>query len=370
VLRDDHQLIARIYDTVDDVDALPDVLSLLCDRVDGQSAIYHVLPRKLGSVPFASLYRIDPELTAAWSERHVDNLWTQPMITHPVCVPAAGDSFVPLERMRRTGFYREILEPQKIAHGALFKVSDGPGFLEGFSIHRSAARGVFTRTELACSEPFLLHLRRAMQLRFLLERSQRAERIALAALDRLAPAVLLVDRSGRVLFANASASQVAAAGDAIVLEDGAVKARHRTENRLLRGLIDSAINGGPGGVLPVSRASGRLPLSLLVSPLKGALASALATDARVGAAAIFLVDPERQVEPPVDRLRAVYGFTPTEARVALEIVSAGSIAAAGLALKLAPETVRTHLKRIYAKTGVNRRSALVRLLGAAAIVHA
>ncbi|MBX3501320.1 MAG: helix-turn-helix transcriptional regulator [Alphaproteobacteria bacterium] len=369
MLRDDNELVERIYDTVEDLDALPDVLSLLCDRIGGRNAVFHVLSRKPGPVPFVSLYRVDPRATQTWSERHVDNLWARHMLAHPVCVPVAGDSFAPLDRMRRTGFYGEVLEPLDIAHGALFKTNDGPSSLVGFSIHRSADQGPFTRSELARTQRFLPHIRRAVQLRSVLERSQATERIALGALDQLTSAVLLVGRGGRVLFANASVSRLAAARDAIVLEDGTVRARHRAQNHLLLGLIASALNGGPGGALPLARESGRLPLSVLVSPLKGILASILAADARGSVAAIFLIDPERQAGPSVETLRALYGFTPTEARVALEIVKAGSIGTAALALKVAPETVRTHVKRIYAKTGVNRRSALVRLLAAADVLQ-
>ena len=255
-----------------------------------------------------------------------------------------------------------MLEPQNIAHAALAAIDDMPSFRVALSILRPAALGAFTACELASLERFLPHLRRCMQLRVMLDRGHRRESLALETLDALATGVLLLDASARVLFANAAALDLANTRDAIVLEDGTVKARQVCQARHLRELIACAIRGEAGGAVGLSRASGGLPLSVLVAPLQGALG-------RVGAVALFLTDPCRQAELSAERLRALYGLTPTEARVALHIGEAGTIAGAAAGLQLGPETVRTHLKRVYAKTGVNRQSALVRLLDLAAVTR-
>lgn len=363
------RVIARIYDTVDDVDALPDVLSALCERIGGESGILTIMPKDQSPVPFSSLLRVDPGLLATFSARHMQNPWAKHMVTHPVEVPISSDAITPWDGFRRTDFYGEICQPQNFAHAALFNVDNTLTFHVAMSLHRSKARGPFTSTELAGSGRFLPHLRRAMQLRFLVERSRRQEKLALETLDQLTLGVLLVDGAGRVLFANTAALNLAASRDAIVLKDGVVGTRRHSQGPPLHDLIASAIAGGPGGALAISRASGALPISALVAPLKGALAAAVAADVQTGAAAIFLTDPEQQPEPSAERLCALYGLTPTEARVALKTVKAGTIAKAASALGISPETVRTHLKRVYDKTGINRQSALARLLAFAAMTR-
>jgi len=82
-----------------------------------------------------------------------------------------------------------------------------------------------------------------------------------------------------------------------------------------------------------------------------------------------LSDPGQQAERLAERVGALYGLTPTEARVAVRIGKASTIAHVAVGLQLGPETVRTHLKRIYAKTGVNRQSALARLVDFAAVTR-
>jgi DNA-binding CsgD family transcriptional regulator len=182
--------------------------------------------------------------------------------------------------------------------------------------------------------------------------------------------VLIVDSEARVLFANIAAREIAAAGDVLVLANGTVRPRQREQGDVLRRFVGSALAGKPGGWLLLSRPSSRLPVSALITPLARTLAVSLAAQGRQGAAAVFLSDPERQAVVSTQHLRALYKLSPTEARVAWLITRSGSIGRAAKALGIAPETVRTHLKHIYAKTGVNCQSALAYLLAAAAVARA
>lgn len=361
--------IQRIYDAVDDVDALRDVLSGLCERIGGENGILGILMKAPGPLPFALLFRLDDALLPMLNARHLNNAWRQHMVTLPVGIPAASDSFVSFEQLRRTDFYGEILEPWDIGHGALFVIDNTPKFHVAMTIHRSTARGPFTSTELDAAQELLPHLRRAMQLRLLLERSREQEKLALETLDKLTAGVLIVDSEAHVLFANIAAQEIAAARDVLVLTDRTVRCQQREQNSIFRSLIGSAIAGGPGGSLLLSAPSRRLPVSALVTPLAGTLAMSFAASGRRDSAAVFLSDPERHAVASTEHLQALYKLSPTEARVAWLIARSASIGGAAKALGLAPETVRTHLKHIYAKTGVNRQSALAHLLATATVAR-
>ena len=367
--RDTDFLVRRIYDAVDNADALPDVLSGFCERIGGENGIIGILKKTPGPLPLAVLFRLDPALMPTLNARHLNNAWRRHMVTLPVGSPAASDSFVSFDEVRRTDFYGEILEPCGIGHGALFVVDDMPKFHIAMTIHRSTTRGPFTSAELEASQELLPHLRRAMQLRLLLERNHELEKLALEALDQLAAGVLILDSQARVLFANMAAREIATARDVIVLTDETVRCRQREQSDVLRRLVGSAIAGGPGGSLLLSASSRRLPVSALVTPLVGTLAVSLAAQGVQGAAAVFLSDPERHGATLIEHLQTLYRLSPTEARVAWLIARSKSIGDAAKSLGLAPETVRTHLKHIYVKTGVNRQSALAYLLGTAAVAR-
>jgi len=361
--------IRRIYDAVDDVDALRDVLSGLCERIGGENGMLGVLMKAPGSLPSPVLFRLDPAVMQTLNARHLNNVWRRHMVTLPVKSPAASDSFISLDEVRRTDLYGEILEPWGVAHGAFFVIDDTPKFHVLMNIFRSTTRGPFTSTELEASQELLPHLRRAMQLRFLLERGREQEKLALETLDKLTAGVLIVDSDAHVLFANMAAQEIAAARDVLVLNDGTVKPRQREQSDVFRRLVGSAIAGGPGGSLLLSAHSHRLPVSALVTPLVGTLAVSLAAPGRRGAAAVFLSDPERHAFTSTEHLQTLYKLSPTEARVAWLIARSASVGGAAKVLGLAPETVRTHLKHIYAKTGVNRQSALAHLLATATVTR-
>jgi DNA-binding CsgD family transcriptional regulator len=57
-----------------------------------------------------------------------------------------------------------------------------------------------------------------------------------------------------------------------------------------------------------------------------------------------------------------FRLTPMELRVMLAIVEAGSVPATAEALGISDNTVKSHLKRLYVKTGVNRQTDLVKLM--------
>jgi DNA-binding CsgD family transcriptional regulator len=58
-------------------------------------------------------------------------------------------------------------------------------------------------------------------------------------------------------------------------------------------------------------------------------------------------------------LRDRFGLTPSEARLALRLVTGESLRSAALALNVSYETARTALKVIFTKTGTHRQSELV-----------
>lgn len=61
-------------------------------------------------------------------------------------------------------------------------------------------------------------------------------------------------------------------------------------------------------------------------------------------------------------LRDVHGLSPQESRIVLQLVDGGSVATCAAALEVAESTVRTHLKSVFAKTGVRRQAELRALL--------
>ncbi len=134
-------------------------------------------------------------------------------------------------------------------------------------------------------------------------------------------------------------------------------------------LLDQALGhcrgGGPAGVqsLPIAAKGDRPPLVLHAVPIRGA-----ARDIFSAASCMLVIAPlAKDARPDATLLQGLFDLTPAEARVAQAISGGGRIQQIALDNRVSPETVRTQLKSILAKTGTSRQAELVRLLSGATL---
>jgi DNA-binding CsgD family transcriptional regulator len=112
------------------------------------------------------------------------------------------------------------------------------------------------------------------------------------------------------------------------------------------------------GVMQVARPSGRRSLPLVVAPTR----NAASPFGRSHAVTIAFADPERTPEADADLLARLYGFTAREAAVAALLLKGRSPSEAADELAMSENTVRTHIRHVFNKTGVERLADLVRQL--------
>src|SRR4029453_15066056 len=83
---------------------------------------------------------------------------------------------------------------------------------------------------------------------------------------------------------------------------------------------------------------------------------------RNAVALVRLYDPGRQAPIPISWMMDAYCLTRTEAQVAIAIASGASVAEIALRLRISLNTVRTHLRHVFDKTGARRQTHLCRLV--------
>ena len=79
-------------------------------------------------------------------------------------------------------------------------------------------------------------------------------------------------------------------------------------------------------------------------------------------AALFVHTAPLDAPAPPAVIAKTFKLTPSELRVLLAVVEVGGVPMVAEALGIAENTVKTHLKRLYAKTGANRQADLVKLV--------
>jgi DNA-binding CsgD family transcriptional regulator len=78
----------------------------------------------------------------------------------------------------------------------------------------------------------------------------------------------------------------------------------------------------------------------------------------------FMVIEDLNSHPPLDYelCRDIYSLTPAETRVAARLLDGRSVPGIAKDMKLSPLTVRTHVKRVFKKTGVHSQAQLMSAL--------
>jgi DNA-binding CsgD family transcriptional regulator len=206
----------------------------------------------------------------------------------------------------------------------------------------------------------------ASRTRARLAEASRQLHAASRAFDALIMAVVLVDATGKVVFANGLA-QALLSGDSGLTRDGIHIGGAGTPalRRLRRAIAQCAGTTVPQVVAPVeiAAADGRRPLRVMVKPLARSPIGLDRAHADLASpvALLLIRDQAQQLSVLRQKLCAHFGLTAAEAGVAIEVINGGSRADVARRLGVSVTTVRTHLGRVFQKTGVRRQAELVRL---------
>lgn len=235
-----------------------------------------------------------------------------------------------------------------------------------FSCVRGPGELPFSRVEIAFLDSLLPHLARALALGRHFERLQILADIAHLRLQHTGQGVLVVDGEGRVVYMNATGS--AMLQDARLFRPTSERlqlmddAREKRFEELLAQCI--ALSGSRtilgGGAIALPRAEGA-PLVVSVLPYRhrdslGTYVSSL------GRAIVTLFDPAAPRADTRRSLRELYGLTRAEADVCWRLGNGDSVERIARDAGISRETVRSHLKRVFTKTGTRRQPDLLRLV--------
>lgn len=303
------------------------------------------------------------EREQAWADDwHRKDLWVERSVAYGMQRIITDEDLVTREEQARSGFYQEWLRHLDIHHmiGAVFPAADGAIGVLG--IHRPQGAGAYTNHERKQAALVLPHLQRALRLGQRFAAVSQSHAAALQALDRLDTGVLMMDGTGCVIQASAMAERLLRENTELVVIRGRLALRppalHDKLLALVRRAMDTARGklAEPGAALSIPRPH-RMPLALEVAPLRP-LASAFGEQRP--AVLVFIRDPEAPLAAAC--LRELFGLTRTEGMVAAALGRGVSIEDIALNMGIGLATVRSHLKRILAKTGTHRQAEAVALL--------
>ncbi|MBY9064364.1 helix-turn-helix transcriptional regulator [Sphingomonas yunnanensis] len=258
-------------------------------------------------------------------------------------------------------YYHAFARPQGLVDVlALPLARDAHGYGSlAFGRHESAPP--IGDREMAIMTLLLPHVQRAATINRLIDQAESARRSLALVIDLLTLPAMLVSKTCELIHANSAAARLCEAGDLIRRRGSRLEAVGSDANRTLeaalasvgsnearreRSAVDIPIWGrdGAAGAIQV------LPLLLRSD-----------RDHAEAAAAVFVADVRTPFVPPIELAAALYDLTAAEARIFRRLALGETVAEAAAGLGVGASTIKTHMLRIYEKTGLKRRSQLVRL---------
>ena len=278
----------------------------------------------------------------------------------PVGATMACHELFDADYVRASEFYNDYLHRWgwRYAMGCRLHEEDGQSVVIG--LQRPSGQGPFQMRErqlLAAAQP---HLARAFRVRRVLSRNQDRATRRQAMLDGLQAAALLVVSADGCSSGTWRPSRSCARATGCCSGRVRLAGAHARRDRLPAAL-------GPGRRRCRVAARGRRrslpPLARRWQLLRRPGDAAGRRDASgcgTPAALVLIADPSRRPLPTEQALRDLYDLTPAEARTARALLAGRGPREIAGQLGVGLGTVRTHLHRIFDKTGTTGQADLVR----------
>lgn len=358
-------LIDDIYDAALDPAQRIDVIDKIASFTGGQSGgILSKHSSSKSETPYCYI-GANPESLQVYSESY-------PKLDLAADLPCTGveqvvstADLVPYEEFRRGRFYREWARPHGWGDVASVVIDKSATCCTFLSVVRDEARGPVDdemRRRMALVVP---HVRRALRIGKAVNLKQGEAACFSDILDRLSAGIIFVNVGGCIVHANAAGNAVLDAADILRAVGGRLVAGDAQINETLREIlmVGDGCDPFPGFrhiALPMRARDGERYVAHVLPLTSGARRRAgVPYDA---VAALLVRKAALEAFSPSEVIGTMYKLTPTELRVLLAIVDIGGVPEVAAALGVAATTIKTHLSRLFQKTGVGRQADLVKLV--------
>lgn len=212
----------------------------------------------------------------------------------------------------------------------------------------------------------LPHLTKAVEVGRTFAKLKSQYSAVLTALNRVKVGLAIALPSGDIIVENDEANRIFDQRDGLTKErDGRLRCHNHDQHAELSEAILKAANTARGEddsdecLIALQRPSGQSPLLLDVAPLKDSKAE---LDGPLEGALVTIIDPDRVPHIRMDRFVALYGFTEAETEVCKLVLQGAAITEIAEKRSTSPVTVKNQIAAILSKTGVGRRSELIRMI--------
>jgi DNA-binding CsgD family transcriptional regulator len=276
----------------------------------------------------------------------------------------SSEELVTSSELRNTELYQDYCRPNEVFHACWSAIEQTKGLAAGLGFIRPENAKPFETNDVHLLKLLNPHLAKAFRLHRIIESAADNARALLTGIAQFDFGVIALDGEGRITNLSEPAKHLLDQEDGIRIQASRLEATYPAENGKLQRMLVLAnqVCEHPyqpnDNTLLLSRKSGKKPLQLVVFPF---ISSGSLVEDRPQVL-VFLSDPSSKPASRAAVLRALYGLSPTESRLADLLLQGFEVREAADHLRTTLETARFHLKRVLAKTGSRRQTELMRLM--------
>lgn len=255
------------------------------------------------------------------------------------------------------GFYAEVVHPRDIGDIIGTNFIRRGNQLAHFRLGRARVAGRYTHEDKELCQLILPHLHRSWERTSRVVRNTAWKAVLSGALQRLGAGVVLIDENREVLDADSTALETIDAHRALLsVTNGRLRLHRQEDERQLEDALErvAAHPAAGGQSFGIDTGTGLRRLHFVCRRMPGTEFF----DARP-CMVLFIRDdrPPGPVAPQT--LRALFGLTTAEARIACGLIDGLSMTQIAAQGGISRNTAYAYLKSAFGKLGVNQQSALV-----------
>lgn len=299
------------------------------------------------------------------------NPFTRRLQRLPIGIVATRAMLVDDKEFLESRFYKEWVKPQGICDGIGFNVLKSKRRVALLADHRLESEGRYEYADVYLLSRFAPHICRSVAISDALNlRTIRSKALEIT-LEALVFGVYLVDRKGRILFMNRAGDHQVRTSHALRIEKGRLAPIDPAAHAKITEVITQATAGeaetpSEESATLVLPGDDNVGLVATILPLtRGERRNLSCTSG--AAAVVFVQDPIAEARLSGQGFAQLYGLTGSELRVVLAMLPGLSAREAAEVLKISETTVRTHLHRIYGKTGTSKQTELMHVFMVSAL---
>jgi DNA-binding CsgD family transcriptional regulator len=360
-------LVRVLYSGVGTASPAAGFLRQCCDLLRASNGAMVIIDRQTGIARHVDMQFMSDELIVEWQQQH-----------------QAGDPLDrALARLPARRFYprRELVSDEEWANhphfaewfsglghddmcSARFPVFSTYECMIGFARNKGQPR--FTRSELDFLDLMLPHVEQSLRLHAQIDRLSVLSDLAQEHITQIGAGLLVLNESGHINFASRLARSLLQQSAELRMDQDLIRfadpGLQEQFDNLARQCISPDAGPAPlsGGMVTIPR-PGNGPLIVMVMPYRRKEPGISWLTQASRAMVLIFEQGRRRLTPPLI-LRDLYQLSEPEVQVCWRLANGDSLEDIGQALGVAKETLRSQLKRIFAKTGTRRQPELVRLV--------